>query len=111
MPVGALRTHPDGIEALYNWMTGNWDELARRLPAGLSMLGSMVSICTSSFSSQADIDRINKFFEGKSTKGFDQSLAQSLDSIKAKSAWLDRDREDVKQWVEAYEGKAIKSEL
>jgi len=111
MPVGALRTHPDGIEALYNWMTENWDELARRLPAGLSMLGSMVSICTSSFSSQADIDRINKFFEGKSTKGFDQSLAQSLDSIKAKSAWLDRDREDVKQWVEAYEVKAIKSEL
>lgn len=111
MPVGALRTHPAGIEALYNWMTENWDELARRLPAGLSMLGSMVSICTSSFSSQADIDRINKFFEGKSTKGFDQSLAQSLDSIKAKSAWLDRDREDVKKWVEAYEGKTIKSEL
>ncbi|KAH6709252.1 peptidase family M1-domain-containing protein [Leptodontidium sp. MPI-SDFR-AT-0119] len=110
MPVGALRTHPAGIEALYQWMTENWDELARRLPAGLSMLGSMVSICTSSFSSQADIDRITKFFEGKSTKGYDQSLAQSLDSIKAKSAWLDRDREDVKRWVESYEGK-IKSEL
>lgn len=52
MPVGGLRTHPEGIEALYTWMTDNWEELSRRLPAGLSMLGTMVSICTSSFSSQ-----------------------------------------------------------
>lgn len=111
MPVGALRTHTAGIEALYIWMTENWDELARRLPAGMSMLGSMVSICTSSFSSQKDIDRINKFFADKSTKGFDQSLAQSLDAIKAKTAWLARDREDVKKWVEEYKGKTIKSEL
>ncbi|KAK6587385.1 hypothetical protein PZA11_000675 [Diplocarpon coronariae] len=111
MPVSALRTHAAGIEALYGWMTENWDELARRLPAGLSMLGSMVSICTSSFSSQADMDRITKFFEDKSTKGFDQSLAQSLDSIKAKSAWLQRDREDVKKWVESYQGKTVKAEL
>ncbi|CZT42721.1 probable aminopeptidase 2 [Rhynchosporium secalis] len=111
MPVGNLRSHPAGIEALYNWMTENWDELARRLPAGLSMLGSMVAICTSSFSSQKDIDRVTKFFSDKSTKGFDQSLAQSLDSIKAKAAWLERDREDVKKWVEAYQAKTIKSEL
>lgn len=111
MPVSALRTHPAGIKALYNWMTQNWDELARRLPAGLSMLGSMVSICTSSFSTHADVERIERFFAGKNTKGFDQSLAQSLDSIKAKAAWLDRDRGDVKKWVEAYKGKTIKSEL
>ncbi|KAJ5032783.1 uncharacterized protein L3040_009375 [Drepanopeziza brunnea f. sp. 'multigermtubi'] len=109
MPVSALRTHPAGIEALFNWMTENWEEIARKLPAGLSMLGSMVSICTSSFSSQADYERVEKFFATKNTKGFEMSLAQSLDAIKAKSQWLERDREDVKKWVESYEGKTIKS--
>src|SRR6187402_2236598 len=104
MPIGGLRTHPAGIEALYSWMTENWEELARRLPAGLSMLGTMVSICTSSFTREADLDRIQKFFDSKSTKGFDQSLAQSLDAIRAKSAWLGRDKEDVKEWVNAYNG-------
>ena len=92
-------------------MTGNFDLLVQKFPAGLSMLGSIVSICTSSFTSQKDLDRIQKFFETKSTKGFDQSLAQSSDAIRAKAAWLDRDREDVEDWVAAYQQKRVKSEL
>jgi aminopeptidase 2 len=92
-------------------MTENWEELSRRLPAGLSMLGTMVSICTSSFTNQDGLNRVQKFFSGRNTKGFDQSLAQSCDAIRAKSAWLERDRQDVKDWIKAYNGKAIKSEL
>lgn len=111
LPLGGLRTHAEGIEALFSWMTNNWDELTRRLPAGLSMLGTMVSICTSSFTSKEGLERVQKFFSGRSTKGFDQGLAQSCDAIRAKDAWLTRDREDVKQWVEAYKPKTIKSEL
>jgi len=111
MPVSGLRTHAEGIEALYDWMTDNWDELSRKLPAGLSMLGTMVSICTSSFTSKAGVERVQKFFADRSTKGFDQSLAQSCDAIRAKAAWLERDREDVKAWTEKYTVKNIKSEL
>jgi aminopeptidase 2 len=91
-------------------MTENWDELARRLPAGLSMLGTMVTICTSSFASRKDLDRVQKFFSERSTKGFDQGLAQSCDSIRAKAAWLERDRDDVKAWIEANVAQ-VKSEL
>ncbi|RDL34558.1 Metalloproteases (Zincins), catalytic [Venustampulla echinocandica] len=111
LPLSALRTHPEGIGALYEWMTQNFDELARRFPAGLSMLGTLVSICTSSFTKKADLERVEKFFDGKSLKGFNQSLAQSCDAIKAKEAWLSRDRQDIKEWVEAYQAKSIKSEL
>jgi len=57
LPISGLRTHAEGIEALYSWMENNWDELARRLPAGLSMLGTMVTICTSSFTSADAIAR------------------------------------------------------
>jgi aminopeptidase 2 len=111
LPISSLRTHTEGIEALFGWMTENWDELNRKFPAGLNMLGTIVTICTSSFSKQADLERVEKFFEGRSTKGFDQGLAQSLDTIRAKTAWLARDREDVKAWTEAYTSKTIKSEL
>ena len=72
------------------------------------MLGTMVSICTSSFASKESVDRVQEFFADKSTKGFDQSLAQSCDSIRAKAAWLHRDREDVKAWTEKYLVKNIK---
>ncbi|EPQ62748.1 Bgt-2285 [Blumeria graminis f. sp. tritici] len=106
LPISALRTHPAGIESLYSWMMENWDELTKRLPAGLSMLGSVVSMCTSAFTSDDDLTRVEKFFSERSTKGFDQALAQSCDNIKSKAAWLKRDRQDVKEWVDLYVSKA-----
>jgi aminopeptidase 2 len=111
LPVAALRTHPDGIIALFGWMKENWDEIIRKLPAGLSMLGTMVTICTSSFTSQTQAEEIKKFFSERSTKGFDQGLAQSLDSIKAKDAWLKRDKADVEKWIRDNGYAKTKSEL
>jgi aminopeptidase 2 len=95
-----LRTHKDGIIALWKWMTENWDVLEKKLPPALSVLGSVVSICTSSFTHEDQAAEIRKFFADRKTKGFDQSLAQSLDAIKAKSIWVERDGADVKQWLE-----------
>lgn len=80
-------------------MVANWDELARRLPAGLSMLGSMVTICTSSFTRPEQKKSVQDFFEKRDTRGFAMALAQSGDSIQAKCNWLARDREDVAAWV------------
>lgn len=111
LPLTALRAHTAGVEALFGWMTENFDELSRRFPAGLSMLGSIVTICTSSFTQKADLERVEEFFKERSTKGFDQALAQSLDSIRAKAAWLARDRDDIEAWTKEYSGKTVKSEL
>lgn len=99
LPLASLRTHAAGIDALWDWMKVNWDELEKKLPPGLTMLGSVVSICTSSFTSEAQMKSIEDFFAKKSTKGFDQALAQSLDAIRAKASWIERDREDVKIWL------------
>ncbi|OCL08274.1 hypothetical protein AOQ84DRAFT_222052 [Glonium stellatum] len=99
LPLASLRTHATGIDALWDWMKCNWDELERKLPPGLTMLGSVVSICTSSFTSSAQMEDIEEFFAKKSTKGFDQALAQSLDAIRAKASWIKRDQEDVKTWL------------
>ncbi|QDS67523.1 hypothetical protein FKW77_002279 [Venturia effusa] len=101
LPLSGLRSHAKGVSALWDWMKENWDALEKKLPPGLTMLGSVVSICTSGFTHTDHIAQIKEFFDKKSTKGFDQSLAQSLDSIKAKSQWIERDREDVKSWLQS----------
>lgn len=80
-------------------MEENWDELYKRLPPALSMLGSMVQIMTSSFSKPEQLAKAEAFFKDKNTNGYDQSLAQSLDSVRSKIAWLDRDRGDVAAWL------------
>ena len=63
------------------------------------MLGTIVQMVTASFTSHDAISDIQTFFGSRSTKGFDQGLAQSLDSVRAKCSWLERDSEDVKQWL------------
>ncbi|KAJ4344702.1 Aminopeptidase 2 mitochondrial [Didymosphaeria variabile] len=99
LPLSSLRTHPEGIKALWAWTQENWKELEKRLPPSLSMLSSVVSISTSSFTRKEHIKEIEAFFADKSTKGFDKALAQSIDAISAKAAWIERDSEDVKAWL------------
>lgn len=99
LPISALRTHPEGIQALWSWVKNNWSELEKRLPPSLSMLSSVVSITTSSFTKREHIKDIESFFAEKSTKGFDKALAQSIDAISAKAAWIERDSGDVKTWL------------
>ena len=99
IPMQGMRAHQEGVEALWNWVKKNWDELVKRLPPGLSMLGSVVTLGTSGFTSMQKIDEIKKFFATKSTKGFDQSLAQSLDTITSKAQWVNRDRDVVNKYL------------
>jgi len=65
------------------------------------MLGGVVGTCTGGFTSEEAIANVEKFFEDKSQKGFDRSLAQSLDGIRAKAAWVKRDADDVRVWLRA----------
>lgn len=81
-------------------MTENWDELQKRFPSGLSMLGSLVQIMTASFTKPEQLAQVEAFFKDKDTKGYDKSLAQSIDSIKSKISWLERDQKDVAGWLQ-----------
>ncbi|KAL3958106.1 hypothetical protein ACCO45_008684 [Purpureocillium lilacinum] len=101
MPVSGLRTHAEGIEALFAYMEENWELVYKRLPPGLTMLGSMVMIFTSGFTKKEQLAKVDKFFEGKNTNGFNQSLEQSKDAVRSKISWLERDREDVAAWLKA----------
>ena len=69
IPMQGMRAHQEGVKALWSWIQKNWEELVKRLPPGLSMLGSVVTLGTSGFTSLQKIDEIKKFFVTKSTKG------------------------------------------
>ncbi|SCU87998.1 LADA_0E07536g1_1 [Lachancea dasiensis] len=99
IPMMGMRGHAAGVHALWVWTQENWDELVKKLPPGLSMLGSVVKIATSGFTSFEAIDEIKDFFSKRSTKGFDQSLAQALDTITSKAQWINRDRELVSKYL------------
>jgi aminopeptidase 2 len=107
MPIGGLSTTSLGIEMRWSWMQKNWDTLVEKLPPSMTMLSSVVSICVAGFTKKQQLDEITKFFDKVDKKGFDRSLEQSSDSIRAKNNWLERDSEDVNGWLKekGYLGK------
>ncbi|KAK9475131.1 peptidase family M1-domain-containing protein [Dipodascopsis tothii] len=100
LPMGGLRASPEGTIALWNWVKAHWDELERMLPPGLSMLSSVVSLSTGGFSTAAAVADVEEFFANRATKGYDKGLAQSLESIRSKIAWVERDDGVLKQWLQ-----------
>lgn len=99
IPMQGMRAHRKGIERLWKWFTENWDAIYKLLPPGLSMLGSVVTLASSGFTKQEQKQQVEQFFKDKNTKGFDQSVAQTLDIITAKSNWSTRDGDVIAQWL------------
>jgi len=99
LPLAGLRAHREGIEAFWAWMKENWELLREKMPPSFTLLGSVVSMATSSFTKQEQLTDVEKFFDGKSTKGFDRNLAQSFDAVRAKMGWLQRDGKAVEEWL------------
>ncbi|KAI0184589.1 aminopeptidase 2 [Xylaria flabelliformis] len=99
LPTSGLRSHAEGTEALFSWLIEKWPEIYKRLSGNPPILGSMVTICTSSFAKPEQLERVERFFKDIDTKSFDQPLAQSKDAIRSKISWLQRDRDDVATWV------------
>ncbi|KAK7752709.1 Aminopeptidase 2 mitochondrial [Diatrype stigma] len=99
LPASGLRSHAEGIEALFSWLTEKWPEITKRLSGNPPILSSMVAICTGGFAKSEQLEKVEAFFKDIDTKSFDQSLAQSKDAIRSKISWLQRDGEDVATWV------------
>ncbi|GME76432.1 unnamed protein product [Ambrosiozyma monospora] len=96
-----LITHGNGIEALYSWLKFNWNAIVELMPSGWSILGSLVRISVSVFTSLVKYDDVISFFKDKDTVklGVEKELKQALDSIKGTASWIERDRTDVVEWL------------
>ncbi|KAF8448022.1 leucyl aminopeptidase [Boletus edulis BED1] len=64
------------------------------IPAALGNLGT-----------KSDIEWIKKFFEDKDTSRYNLALAQTLDSLRASAAWIERSTTDISEWLEKRSGK------
>lgn len=62
-------------------------------------VGNVVKYSLFSLSSEADAQDVERFFADKDTSAFVQPLSQGLDSVRSKAKWLERDAQDVEQWL------------
>ncbi|KAM3538834.1 Aminopeptidase 2, mitochondrial [Beauveria bassiana] len=97
--LGGYRAYPHGIEAIFEYLTKNWDLIIKNVGDNASLLGGVVAITTGGATKPEQLAKIEAFFADKNTSAFDQTLNQVKDSIRARIAWLERDRDDVAAWV------------
>ena len=61
----SLRTHPDGVSELWQWLKSNWDKLANG-PASI-IYSYIIRDCSSGFATYDQLREVEEFFAGKDT--------------------------------------------
>ncbi|GAA5976923.1 hypothetical protein JCM10908_005680 [Rhodotorula pacifica] len=96
--VGDAARNPAATRKVWRWVQDNFATLAKRLGNSWS-LSALVRMSFSSLTSEEDAQAVEAFFKDKDTKSFDKSLQQGLDAVRANAKWLERDADDVEQWL------------
>ncbi|CCE83179.1 Piso0_003751 [Millerozyma farinosa CBS 7064] len=99
IPLAGLRTHKSGIETMWGWFIREWSELLRQFPPGLPIMRYIVQISTSGFTLREQKKMVEDFFAHKDQKGFDQALAQSLDTVSMKIALSSNEATNLQRWL------------
>jgi aminopeptidase 2 len=83
----------DNFEALEDRYKGNYS------------FKSVISAALGNLSTEGDIEGIKKFFEHKDASRYHLALAQTLDSLGASAAWIERSTTDISEWLGKRGGK------
>ncbi|PVU93111.1 hypothetical protein BB561_003451 [Smittium simulii] len=94
-----LSSHSKSRDMLWEWYKQSYDKLEEIYKAAMSSLGTMLKICAGEYSSFEMADKIEKFLSTKETSKFGRAMEQTLEKIRARASWLERDREDVNSWL------------
>lgn len=97
--VGSLASNPMGRWATWKYFETNWEAIHKKFSPNMVLLDRLVRVTLQLFSSKKAYDEIEAFYKDKDTHGFERSLGQALDTIKANTQWIERDAGVVKSWL------------
>ncbi|KAL2157238.1 hypothetical protein VTH06DRAFT_6278 [Thermothelomyces fergusii] len=86
---------------LWAYLRDHWDQLDAKLGGNPILVDRMVKVSLPKFSDLETLAEIERFFAGIDTKGFDRTLEQVKDSIRARAAYKARDTEGIRGWLVA----------
>eukprot|EP01137_Pigoraptor_chileana_P035478 Opistho-2@29554 len=99
-PFRTLSDNKDAREPLWDFVREKWDELDRRFCAGnMNLIGRFISCATQSFTSDEKAKEVHAFFSVRNVPSAERTIAQSIEKIRLRAAWLKRDGEAVAQFV------------
>ncbi|KAI9456781.1 leucyl aminopeptidase [Russula earlei] len=97
-----LASNPKAINALREFFEKNYHTINSRLETTFSMKYIIQSVYIG-FAKEEDRVKAEEFFKDKDIGKYNQALAQALDGISAKAAFIKRSSLDIVTWLEQWE--------
>ncbi|KAL4067568.1 leucyl aminopeptidase [Scleroderma citrinum] len=81
------------------FMLNNFSEIEKIYEGNFSFK-SVISASLRNMSTQQDYERIQAFFKDKDTSRYNIALSQTLDTLRASMAWIERSTPDITEWLD-----------
>ena len=95
--ITAVAANAQGRELTWQFVKDNWSEFDRRYGGGGFGLMRLVGI-TGNFTSEAQRDDVETFFQEHQAPAAERTIRQSLERIRLNASWLERNRSELAQW-------------
>jgi puromycin-sensitive aminopeptidase len=96
--VSAVAANTLGRDLAWQFVKDNWAEFDRRYGGGGFGLMRLVSVC-GNFASADKLADVESFFQEHPAPAAERTIRQSLERIRLNTAWLDRNRSELAQWL------------
>ena len=96
--VVALAGNRNGRELAWEFVKENWEEFDRRYGRGGFAIMRLVSI-TGAFTTLDRAREVEEFFNSHPAPSAERTIQQSLERIRLNDRWLERNRQDVGEWL------------
>ncbi|KAJ6558360.1 peptidase family M1-domain-containing protein [Mycena capillaripes] len=97
-----LEANPFSRRLLAQFFKDNYDIFSKRFATN-SMLKYLVAASFRSLATQEDHDSTEEFFKDKDTSRYSMALAQALETIRDRIAYIERSRDDLSDWLIKWE--------
>ncbi len=105
--LSSVGQNPWGRSLAWEFVKRNWQAIMDRYHnGGLFLIGRIIEGTTTAFTTLDKFQDVKGFFKTHKVPGAKRTIKQSLEMIRLNITVLNRDREDIKKWLEANDYKA-----
>ncbi len=98
--VGGFGHNRAGRALAWHFVKTHWKMLVKRYASGgLSLMTRIVEGATSSFTTEADLKDVRRFFVSHPVPGTERAMRRALETIATAFRWTKREEADIRSWL------------
>jgi puromycin-sensitive aminopeptidase len=99
--IAACASTPVGRKLTWQFVKTNWDVIVQRFSGGMAMVGAFIKFSVDGFATEEAAADVEEFFKTHKADGTERTIAQCIESIKSNAAWLKRNADDIRKFLES----------